>query len=318
MLYSVINRIQSGHDCKTGSSPSGEKPSDKNSAPSSYPKLGQKSETRLALPYKIGFIGIGNMAQAMIKGIVESKIVAPKAIFGANRSEGKLQKATDYFGINSCATNEELIDNADVVILAMKPQDLAAAIDPISSTFREGQIVISLAAGVTLHQLEKKLPQCRIVRLCPNTPTLINRGVLGYVSNKEDPALETVVEDLCLPLGSTFKMEDEEQFEALMIACASGTGFVFELMSYFEEWILERGFDPAIARKMIVETFLGASMLADQSKDAPLEELLNKVTSKKGVTAAGLQSMRELEVERALRISFEKAALRNQELAKES
>lgn len=272
----------------------------------------------MALPYKIGFIGLGNMAQAMIKGIIESKVVAPKHIFGANRSEGKLQKAADFFGLTPCRSNEELIEHADVIILAMKPQDLAAAIDPISSVFQEGQILISLAAGVTLRTLQKKLPQCRIVRLMPNTPSLINRGVLGYVCHKIDPALETVVEDLCSPLGATFKVDDEDQFEALMVSCASGTGFVFELMLYFQEWILERGFDPTVARKMVVETFLGASMLAEQNKGAPLEELLAKVTSKKGVTAAGLQSMRELEIERALRISFEKAALRNQELAKES
>lgn len=278
----------------------------------------KKSESRLALPYKIGFIGVGNMAQAMIKGIIESKVVSPKAIFGTNRSQGKLQKAADFFGFQACRNNEELVEHADVIILATKPQDLSAAIDPISSTFHEGQIIISLAAGVTLRTLQKKLPQCRIVRLMPNTPSLINRGVLGYVCNKVDPALETVVEDICFPLGATFKVEDEEQFEALMISCASGTGFVYELMSYFQDWILERGFEPAVARKMVVETFLGASMLADQSQGLPLEDLLAKVTSKKGVTSAGLQSMRELEIERALRISFEKAALRNQELAKES
>ncbi len=303
MLYSVINRIQDRQPSE-----------DKSSARSYYPK----SETRLALPYKIGFIGVGNMAQAMIKGIVESKVVAPKAIFATNRSQGKLQKASEFFGFNSCPNNEELIDSSDVVILAMKPQDLSAAIDPISSAFRDGQIVISLAAGITLRQLEKKLPNCRIIRLMPNTPSLIGRGVLGYVTKKQDPALETVIEDLCLALGATFKVEDEEQFEALTIACASGTGFVFELMTYFHEWVMERGFDPEIAKQMVVETFLGASMLAEQSRGTPLEELLAKVTSKKGVTAAGLQSMRELEIERALRISFEKAALRNQELAKES
>ena len=80
---------------------------------------------------------------------------------------------------------------------------------------------------------------------------------------------------------------------------------------------MERGFEPDVARKMVIETFLGASQLAEQSKGTQLEDLQSKVTSKKGVTAAGLQSMRELEIERALRISFEKAALRNQELAKE-
>ena len=272
----------------------------------------------MEIHYKVGFIGVGNMAQAIIKGLTESKVITPKHLFATNRSAGKLQKAADFFGFTACADNEELIDTADVVILATKPQDLAAAIDPLTSVFREGQIVMSLAAGVTLRTLEKKLPQCRIVRLMPNTPALIHRGIVGYVTSKEDPGLETLVEDLFTPLGSVFKMEDEEQFAALTVSCAGGTGFVFELMMYWQDWIEERGFEPEVARKMVVETFLGAALLAEQSKDIPIEELQNKVTSKKGITAAGLQSMRELEIERTLRYSFEKAALRDQELAKES
>jgi pyrroline-5-carboxylate reductase len=273
----------------------------------------------MILHHKVGFLGVGNLAQAIIKGLVESKILSPSHIFGSNRSPGKLQKIAELYGIQALSTNEEVIEESDIVILAMKPQDLSAAIDPIASAFHEKQIVVSLAAGINLHALEKKLPQCRIIRLMPNTPTLISRGVLGYVvSDSEDSALSTVIEDLFSPLGYVLGVEDEDQFEALMISCSSGTGFVFELMTYWQDWIEERGFDPAVARKMTVETFLGAAMLASQSKDSSLEELLNKVTSKKGITAAGLQSMRELETERTLRISFEKAALRNQELAKEN
>jgi pyrroline-5-carboxylate reductase len=273
----------------------------------------------MTLHHKVGFLGVGNLAQAMIKGLVENKILSPSHIFGANRSPGKLQKAAELYGIQALANNEEVIDQCDVVILAMKPQDLSAAVDSIASSFTDRQIVISLAAGVSLHTLEKKLPQCRIIRLMPNTPTLISRGVLGYVvSDPEDTALPIVVEDLFAPLGYVLGVEDEDQFEALMIACSSGTGFVFELMTYWQDWIEERGFDPSVARKMTVETFMGAAMLAAQSKETPLEDLLNKVASKKGITAAGLQSMRELETERTLRISFEKAALRNQELAKEN
>ncbi len=277
-----------------------------------------QTEPHLEIHYKVGFIGVGHMAQAMIKGLIESKTISPKSLFGTNRSQGKLQKVSDSFGIQTCSDNEHLIDQCDVVILSMKPQDLAAAIDPIVGAFRDDQIVISLAAGVTLRTLEKKLPQCRIVRLMPNTPALIKKGMFGYVSNhEEDSALATLVEDLCSPSGSVYRMEDEDQFEAFTVSCASGTGFVFEMMMYWQDWIEERGFEPEVARKMVVETFLGAALLADQSKGAPLEELQSKVTSKKGVTAAGLQSMRELEIERALRYSFEKAALRNQELAKQ-
>lgn len=273
-------------------------------------------ESKLTVHYKIGFLGLGNMAQAMIKGLLDSKIIAPNSLYASNRSEGKLQKATELFGIHSCSTNEALIESSDVVILAMKPQDLSAAIDPIASLFNEGQIVISLVAGVTLDTLEKKLPQCRVVRVMPNTPSLIGRGVLGFVMDHEDDGLKILVEDLFSPVGYVLQVADEDQFEALTVSAASGPGFIFELMMYWQDWIEERGFEPEVARKMVVETFLGTALLAAQSKDTPLEELLHKVASKKGITAAGLESMRELEIERALRISFEKAALRNRELAK--
>lgn len=298
MLTSLISRIQA-------------------SSPTSDQSAKNQMESHLEIHYKVGFIGIGNMAQAMIKGLIESKTLSAKSIYGSNRSEGKLQKATDFFGIHACNNNEELVDKCEVIVLSMKPQDLAAAIDPIASTFNEGQIVISLAAGVTLRTLEKKLPQCRVVRLMANTPALIQKGMFGYVTNRKDQALETLVEDLCEPLGTVLRMDDEDQFEAFTVSCASGTGFVYELMMYFQDWIEERGFEPEVARKMVIETFLGASLLADQSKGTALEELQSKVTSKKGITSAGLQSMRELEIERALRYSFEKAALRNQELAKQ-
>lgn len=298
MLTSLINRIQSS------SSPV-------------EPKAQSFTELPLGIHYKIGFMGVGNMAQAIIKGLIESKTVAAKSIYASNRSQGKLQKAAEFFGLQSCPDNEELVDQCDVIFLSMKPQDLAAAIDPIAGSFHEGQIIISLAAGVTLRTLEKKLPQCRVLRLMPNTPALIQKGMFGYVTSKIDPGVETLIEDLCSPLGSVFHMEDEDQFEAFTVSCASGTGFVYELMMYWQDWIEERGFEPEVARQMVVQTFLGAALLAEQSGNTSLEELQSKVTSKKGITAAGLQSMRELEIERTLRYSFEKAALRNRELAKE-
>lgn len=268
------------------------------------------------LQYKVGFMGAGNLAQAIIKGLVETKALPPDHIFVSNRSEGKLQKVTETYKVQAKATNEELVDSANVIVLAMKPQDLASAIDPIASSFQQDQIVMSLAAGVTIRSLEKKLPQCRIIRVMPNTPSLIGKGVIGYLASSKAQTLSTVVEDLFKPCGKVIECEDEDQFEALMIACSSGPGFIFELMTYWMEWIEERGFDHQLAREMTVQTFLGASMLASQSRESSIEDLIAKVASKKGVTAAGLESMREIEIERALRISFEKAALRNQELAK--
>lgn len=264
---------------------------------------------------KVGFIGAGNMAQAMIKGMVESGNVSPARIYVSSRTSQKPQKLRDLYNVQVAANNEDLVETCDVVILAMKPQDLSPAIEPIARLFDEKQIVVSLAAGLRLETLEKILPQCRLVRLMPNTPSLIQKGSIGcLVNDDQDESLADLMEDMFSCLGSVHRMDTEDQFESFMIACSAGTGFVYEMMMYWQDWLEERGFDSAAARRMTQEVFLGAALMAQQNIDQGLEELQGKVTSKKGVTAAGLESMRELEMERALRISFEKADLRNKEI----
>jgi len=266
---------------------------------------------------KIGFLGAGNMAQAIIRGLLDTDFIQAKNLWASNRTTGKLQKLQSEYGINTTENNEELIDKSDIVILAVKPQDLLGLLETVARNFNEGHMVISLAAGIRMNTLEKYLPQCRLVRLMPNTPTLIRKGVLGYLLNEEnDAGLDDTVESLFKNLGSVLRMSDEDQLDALTVAASSGTGFIFELMMYWQDWVEEHGFDKATARKMTIDTFQGAAHLASLSPDVSLEELQARVASRKGVTAAGLQSMRELEIERALRISFEKAAMRNSELSR--
>lgn len=266
---------------------------------------------------KIGFIGAGNMTQALVKGMVESKEIRPDHIFVSNRTEGKLIKLSEQFGIQTRSHNQEIIADCDVVILAVKPQDFTSALEGITGQFNENQIVISLAAGIPFQSLEKLIPSGRLVRLMPNTPSLIGRGVIGFISLDEtDDFVSSLMEDLFGSLGYILRVETEDQLDALMISCSSGTAFVFEMMMYWQDWVEERGFSPEVARKMTTETFLGASLLATQSAGIEIEELQSRVNSKKGVTSAGLASMRELEIERTLRISFEKAAMRAQEISK--
>jgi pyrroline-5-carboxylate reductase len=266
---------------------------------------------------KLGFIGTGNMAQTIIKGLIENNKTLPQNIMGCNRSPGKLQKLVENYQILSASSADAVIDFADIVILAVKPQDFIAAVEPISRQFQKNQIVISLAAGIQLNRLKKLIPETRVCRLIPNTPSIIGRGVLGFYSEEKDDSILSVVEDLVSSLGHLIVVDDEEKLEAITVASASGTGFVFEMMLYWQEWLEEHGFTETEARQITVETFLGTSMLASQNKQNAIEELQARVTSKKGVTLAGLSSMRELEIERSLRISFEKAAMRSSELANE-
>lgn len=266
---------------------------------------------------KVGFIGTGNMGQAMIKALIESGTVAPENLYATNRSPGKLKKVAELYNIQPLQNNEELVDQCDIIVLAVKPQDLAQVLEPIASSFHEGQVVLSLAAGFSLKSLKKLLPQViGIARAMPNTPANIQKAVVGYCLADGAEDYEGTIEEMLKPLGLVVPVEEGEAFEALTVSCGSGTGFVFELMQYWQEWIEEHGFDPAVARKMVVQTFLGAAALAEASEEIPINDLQERVTSKKGVTAAGLQSMRELEIERALRYSFEKAAIRDQEIAR--
>jgi pyrroline-5-carboxylate reductase len=257
------------------------------------------------------------MGQAIIRALVESKTVESKNLYATNRTPGKLKKVEEHFGIHPLQNNEELVDLCDIVVLAVKPQDLTQVLEPIASAFHQGHLVISLAAGFALESLQNLIPNAGgFARVMPNTPANIQKAVVGYCVADGSEAYRASVEELFSPLGLVVYAEEGEAFEALTVSCASGTGFIFEIMQYWKEWIEERGFDPEIARRMVVQTFLGTAELAARSESAPLTELLEKVTSKKGVTAAGLQSMRELELERVLRFSFEKAAIRDQEISK--
>ncbi len=265
---------------------------------------------------KIGFLGAGNMAQAMIRALVESGTVDRRNIWVTNRSGGKLKKARDEFGVNTLDTNEELVDACDTIFIAVKPQDLAEALEPIASSFHEGHLVLSLAAGFPIEALERLLPGApMLARVMPNAPAAIRRAVVGYCLSAGASSAEGSVRDLLAPLGYVVACEEGEPFQALTVSCGSGTGFVLEFMQYWQEWLEGHGFETEIARKMAVETFLGAALMAEHAPEVPFHDMQDKVVSKKGVTAAGLQSMREFEIERALRYSFERAAIRDSELA---
>ena len=264
----------------------------------------------------VGFIGAGNMCQALVEGWLSQKLLEPQEIFASNRTPGKLKRLADDFKIQACGTNEEVIEKSDVVVLAIKPQDLEAAVEPIASAFGEDQIVISLAAGISLRKLKALIPQCRnLVRLMANTPAKVKKGAFGYCLPAPNIRVERWMERMFQPLGYTIKLDEGDQFQAFAVASSAGVGFVYELMIYWVEWLEERGIDAETAQQITLHTFLGAGELALRSEPHNLGELQARVTSKKGITAAGLDSMRELEIERLLRYSFEKSALRDQELS---
>ena len=157
--------------------------------------------------FKIGFIGSGNLSQMMIKSLSCNKILSKEHIYVSNRSEGKLKKVVETYGIQSCPTNESLIEACDIIILSMKPQDLPEAVEPLTSLFTPEKIVMSLAAGITTSSLKRLMPFPRIVRVMPNTPISISKGVIGYFyDDKNSDSLSSMTEDLLKPLGYVLRL----------------------------------------------------------------------------------------------------------------
>ncbi len=266
----------------------------------------------------VGFIGAGNMCQALVDGWIGKSVLKPESVFVSNRTPGKIKKLQENAHVQGCATNEELVDAANVILLTVKPQDLIAAIEPIATSFRADQIVISLAAGIQLARLRKLLPQCsHLVRVMANTPARVLRGTFAYCTRTDDLVVDLCMDRLFKPLGFTLRLEEGEPFEAFTVATSAGVGFIYEFMIYWQEWLEEHGLESEDAQQMTIQTFAGAAELALKSLPQSLSELQAKVTSKKGITAAGLESLRELEIERLLRYSFEKAALRDRELSQD-
>ena len=264
---------------------------------------------------KIGFLGVGNLGQAVLRAFLDSQLVPKENIFITNRSERKQQKVADEFGVKALATNEQLIEASQIVIIGVKPQDFYQAIEPISSSFHSDQVVVSLAAGISLSELQKLIPEAKkFLKVMPNTAAKVKKSVIAYTaSNAAEPHLPWL-EELLGTMGYVVPVDDGDQMEALVVAASSGIGFLFELMIYWQEWLEERGIDKDVAKKITTRVFAGAAALAEDAENTAFEELQRKVASLKGVTAAGLDSMRELEIERTLRISFEKAAMRDREL----
>lgn len=260
---------------------------------------------------KIGIIGAGNMGQAIAKALVESKLFQPQDVFMSNRSSGKLEKCKKLYDVHTLTTNDELVEKSDIVIIAVKPQDMEEALQSCRTAFASQQIVVSLAAGVDFRTLRKYVPEGALVRVMMNTPVFVRKGVIGFCCQND--IYDQTMRDLFEPLGMVVKLEEGDPFEAFTVASSSGTGFIYELMTYFQDWIEEHGIDTRIARQIVVQTFLGTSMMAENSHEN-LEELQSRVTSKKGMTAVGLESMRSMEIEGLMRMSFNKAALRYREL----
>ena len=238
----------------------------------------------------ITFLGGGNMANAIIGGLRQQgfaasgiQVVEPVA---ANRTQ-----LTDAFGVRCVAAIDAAALDCDVLVLAVKPQQLREAVAPLAGKLRQ-QLVISIAAGVRLADLDRWLGNhTRLVRVMPNTPALIGAGVSGlWAGAGVDSAGRAAAEKILGAVGQTLWIADEAQMDAVTAVSGSGPAYVFHFTEALRDAGAELGLPADTANKLAIETMLGAAKLAAQSSD-DVALLRQRVTSKGGTTEAALASM---------------------------
>ena len=239
---------------------------------------------------KICFLGGGNMAAALIGGMLAKDFVAEDIGVVELRAEGR-EALAQRFGVHTFAALDDDALACDMLLLAVKPQQMRDALAPARGKL-ERQVVVSIAAGLRLADISRWLGgHQRLVRCMPNTPALIGAGVTGlYASPPVSADEREAVGRVLAAVGRTVWVDDESRMDAVTAISGSGPAYVFHFIEALEAAGMKLGFDTATARELAVGTVLGAAQLAAQSDDAPAV-LRERVTSKGGTTAAALAQM---------------------------
>ncbi len=264
---------------------------------------------------KLVFIGAGSMAEAMMSGIVENKLLAPENIWVTNKAnQQKLAELHEQYGVSTTYDLNTLFAGAEAVVLAMKPKDAVSAIKQIQSYLTDGMLIISVLAGISIDTLkELSGKELSIARAMPNTSAAVGKSATGIaVNNLVTPKQMEEIKKLFETIGLAVFVS-EEQLDAVTGVSGSGPAYIYYLVEAMEKGALEVGLEKDIAKELIVQTLLGAAEMLKISPK-PAQQLRKEVTSPGGTTEAGIQVLEETRVNEAVIACIKAAAVKSQKM----
>ncbi len=242
-------------------------------------------------PVRVGIVGAGVMAEAMITGLLADRAVRPAALVASHPRRDRRAALAAAHGISVVARNREAVANADIVVLAVKPQMLRPVMREIAPALDDGQVVLSIVAGATLRTLSAGLGHAAVARAMPNTPAQIRKGIAVWAAAPACTAGQRdLVRAVLRALGEERQVEDE-QFVAMATAL-SGTGptYLFAVMEALVDAGVHLGFPRELAHDLVAATLVGSSEYAAASNLHPAQ-LRNAVTSPGGTSAAAIYEL---------------------------
>ncbi|MBR6257617.1 MAG: pyrroline-5-carboxylate reductase [Lachnospiraceae bacterium] len=263
---------------------------------------------------KIGFIGLGNMAGAMIGGLLKKGIVAPSDIYGADVNADMAKKRADEFKINAGTDNKEVVKNADYLVLAVKPQFAASAIEGFKDQLKADQVVISIMAGKTLAWLSEHLgSNIKCVRCMPNTAALVGEAITAATPNAlvSDEEKETALS--ILRAFGRASVVSENLMDAVVGVSGSAPAYVFMFIEAMADAAVEEGMPRAQAYEFAAQAVYGSAKLMLDTGKHP-GELKDMVCSPAGTTIAAVRVLEQEGFRGAVIDAVEAAAERSREL----
>ena len=241
--------------------------------------------------YKIGFIGAGKMASAIIKGLIRTEFLKPENII-ASQVEENIEEKSKILGIRVINDNLEVAKDSEIVFIATKPNQVKDVLTEISKEISTNKLVVSIAAGVTTEKLENNLPEkTRVIRVMPNTPALVGEGMSGMVGGKYAKQEDLdYIQKLLSTIGKCIVVDNESQIDIVTAISGSGPAFYYKVINEIARAGEKLGLDYEKSLMLSIQTAIGSAKMA-LNREISMEELISNVATKGGCTRVGVDCM---------------------------
>ncbi|RDW16811.1 pyrroline-5-carboxylate reductase [Oceanobacillus chungangensis] len=266
---------------------------------------------------KIAFLGAGSVAEAIISGMIRSEVVNQEQIIVTNRSnQERLEQMKNDYRVQCTTDKKEAFRYADIVVLAVKPNNVKESLESIKAYLNPNQLIISVIAGVTTESIRTKIGiDAAIVRVMPNTSASIGYSATAITAGKFASEQQVrLVESIFQSIGITTIVEEDDMHIVTAVS-GSGPAYVYYLVEAMEKAAIEAGLEKEIAYKLITQTILGAGEMLRQSGETAAG-LRRKITSPAGTTEAGIKRLEEKDFQTIVIDSLKRARDRSMELGK--
>lgn len=263
--------------------------------------------------FRIGFVGAGNIAQALAKGFIAAGLTKGDRIIASDLYPGSL-KSFEVLGALTSSNNQTVVEQSDVIFLAVKPNVIPAVLADIKPAVHKRHLVLSAAMGIALHTIEQALPPAtKVMRIMPNTPVFVRNGASVYVCGSAVEPEDEVITCKLLEAVGTCDRVPESMMDAITALSGSGPAYVYIIIEALADGAVRMGVERDLAYRLAAQTVLGTAQMLQHTKMHP-GQLKDNVTSPAGTTAEGLYHLEKCGLRAALIGAIEAATLKSQQI----